>query len=167
MNNIETAEDALAQPEILEAVHRGIMSFTETRVTYQLHSQRSEDWSDPEEWVRACSVAWLIVQRGYPANRIKTEVTVPRRTPSDFADIVVYSDDACREPYLVVENKASGQSRRDRAQGVEQLFGNANSLRAPLGLYEEGNQSNFYDVANFPSQERQANRPDVNPPRRL
>jgi type I restriction enzyme M protein len=158
MNSIDSAEEALAQPEVLEAIHRGIMSFTDTRVTYQLHSQRSDDWADPEEWVRACTVAWLIVERGYPANRIKTEVTVPRRTPSDFADIVVYSDDACREPYLVVENKASGQSRRDRLQGIEQLFGNANSLRAPLGLYEEGNQSAFFDVANHPAQERQANR---------
>jgi len=107
MTNIDSAEEALAQPEVIEAVHRAILSFTDDRVTYQLHNQRSEDWSDPEEWVRACSVAWLIVHRGYPANRIKIEVTVPRRTPSDFADIVVYSDDACREPYLVVENKAS------------------------------------------------------------
>ena len=158
MTNIDSAEEALAQPEVVEAVHRGIMSFTDTRVTYQLHNQRSDDWTDPEEWVRACSIAWLIVERGYPANRMKTEVTVPRRTPSDFADIVVYSDDACREPYLVVENKASGQSRRDRTQAIEQLFGNANSLRAPLGLYEEGSQSFFYDVANHPAQERQANR---------
>lgn len=158
MNSIDSTEDALAQPQVIEAMQRGIMSFTETRVTYQLHNQKSQDWTDPEEWVRACSIAWLIIERAYPANRMKIEVTVPRRTPSDFADIVVYADDACREPYLVVENKASGQSRRDRTQAIEQLFGNTNSLRAPLGLYEEGTQSIFFDVGNFPSQERQQNR---------
>ena len=158
MTHIESVEDALAQPEVLEAITRGIMSFTDTRVTYHLHNERSYAWDDPEEWVRACSVAWLVVERGYPANRIKVEVTVPRRTPSDFADIVVYVDDTCREPYLVVENKSSGQSARNRTQALEQLFGNANSLRAPLGLYEEGNQSIFFDVANFPAQERNANR---------
>jgi len=150
INSIDSAEEALAQPEVIEAIHRGIMSFKDSRVTYQLHNQRSEDWNDPEEWVRACSIAWLVIDRGYPANRLKTEVTVPRRTPSDLADIVVYVDDACREPYLVVENKASGQSGRDRLQAVEQLFGNANSLRAALGLYDEGTQSAFYDVAIIP-----------------
>ena len=157
MNFMESAEEALAQPEVAAAIQRGIMSFTEARATYHLHEQRSYDWTDPEEWVRACSIAWLVVERGYPANRMKTEVTVPRRTPSDFADIVVYSDDACRQPYLVVEAKASGQTTRNRAQAIEQLFGNANSLRAPLGLYEEGVQSVLFDVANHPAQERQAN----------
>ena len=88
---------------------------------------------------------------------MRTEVTVPRRTPNDWADLVVYRDDRCREPYLVVENKASVQSREGRDQGVEQLFGNANSLRAPLALYDEWSELVFYDVANFPSTERQAN----------
>ena len=157
MNNLDSAEEAIAQPEMVEAVQRGIVSITETRVTYQIHAQRTYDWADPEEWVRACAIAWLIVERGYPANRMKTEVAVPRRTPNDFADIVVYSDDACREPYLVVEAKASGQTRRDRSQAVEQLFGNANSLRAPLGLYEEGAQSTLFNVADYPAQERHAN----------
>lgn len=143
MTTIDSPEDALAQPEVIEAISRGIMSFTDARVKYQLHNERSYDWTDPEEWVRACSIAWLIIERGYPANRIKTEVTVPRRTPSDFADIVVYKDDACREPYLVVENKSSGQSRVDRVQAIEQLFGNCNSLRAPIGLYEEGSPEPF------------------------
>lgn len=158
MNNIDSLEEALAQPEVVEAVSRGIISFTDRRVTYQLHNQKSQDWTDPEEWVRACSVAWLVIERGYPANRMKIEVVVPRRIPSDFADIVVYSDDGCRDPYLVVEAKASGQNRRERTQAVEQLFGNANSLRAPLGLYEEGGQSISFDVANYPAQEREANR---------
>lgn len=158
VTSIDSPEEALAQPEVIEAIHRGVMSLTESRIAYQLHHHRSEEWTDPEEWVRACLIAWLIVERGYPANRMKIEVNVPRRTPSDFADVVVYSDDACREPYLVIETKASGQSRRDRLQAIEQLFGNANSLRATLGLYEEGTQSVFYDVGNFPAQERQANR---------
>ena len=158
MNTIDSSEDALLQPFVQEAVQRRIITVSDARIIYQLHSQKSQDWRDPEEWVRACCVAWLIIERGYPANRMKIEVTVPRRTPSDLADIVVYSDDGCRSPYLVVENKSSGQSRGQRAQALEQLFGNANSLRAPLGLYEEGSQSIFFDIGNFPSGEREENR---------
>jgi len=68
---------------------------------------------------------------------------VPRRMPSDHADIVVYKDDACKQPYLVVENKAQELLPRERAQAIEQLFGNCNSLRAPVGLYDELGESSF------------------------
>ena len=78
---------------------------------YNLHSRRKYDWSDPEEWVRARTIAFLIVSKGYPANRLRTEVTVPRRTPSDFADVVVYSDDRCTTPYLVAENKPASNTK--------------------------------------------------------
>ena len=85
--------------------------------------------------------------KDYPADRLKTEVIVPRRMPSDYADIVVYRDDACAEPYLVVENKAAGQSGAERRRGIEQGFGNANSLRAPSLLYDECHVSTFFVTA--------------------
>ena len=155
---ISTPDDVLAQPAVMEAVRRRVIEIDEQRIRYSLAREQNYDWSDPEEWVRAATIAWLIVDKGYPVNRIKLEISVPRRTPSDFADIVVYEDDSCRIPYLVVENKASGQAARSRDQGIEQAFGNANSLRAPLLLYDEGGLSAFFDVANFPSTERAANR---------
>ena len=155
--SIHSSEDALAQPAVKEAVRRNIIAISERRVKYTLFKEQTYAWDNPEEWVRTTTVAWLIVERGYPTNRTKLEVVVPRRTPSDFADIVVYEDDSCRIPYLVVENKACGQSIRDRNQGIEQAFGNANSLRAPLTLYDEAEQSAFFDVANYPSTERVAN----------
>ena len=155
---IQSPDDALAQPAVKDAIRRDIVAINQQRVRYNLSKEQTYNWSDPEEWVRATTVAWLIVEKGYPANRVKLEVVVPRRIPSDFADIVVYEDDSCRIPYLVVENKACGQSNRDREQGIEQAFGNANSLRAPLTLYDEAELSAFFDVANHPSTERVANR---------
>lgn len=157
MNPIDSAEDAIAHSAVAECIRRGIVSISDRRVKYTLAKEQTYNWDDPEEWVRAVTVSWLIAEKGYPANRVKLEVTVPRRTPSDFADIVVYSDDSCRDPYLVVENKASGQTARDRDQGIEQAFGNANSLRVPLTLYDEGGLSFFFDVANFAATERKAN----------
>ena len=154
----DTAQNVLANETVDEAIRRNIISITDQRVTYRLNQQRTYDWTDPEEWIRAHTIAWLVIERDYPTNRIKTEVVVPRRTPHDFADVVVYSDDQYRVPYLVVENKAAGQSTRQRDQAIEQLFGNANSLRAPLGLYDEGDHSLFFDVGGFPSTERIANR---------
>lgn len=145
-------------PEIIAAIDRGIIEIRDTRVKYNLKQAREYDRTDPEERVRAQCIAWLIVRKNYPSARMKTEVTVPRRTPEDKADIVVYTDDRCLDPYLVVENKEPNVSARERAQGIEQGFGNANSLRAKLMLYDDGTQSVFFNVADFPAGERDANR---------
>lgn len=154
MVRLRTAEDAFQTELIQQAIQRNILTITDSRITYRISSQKAYSWSDPEEWVRAWTIAWLVIDKGYPPNRIKTEVTVPRRTPNDFADIVIYADDQCRSPYLVVENKADGQNLQARGQGVEQVFGNANSLRAPYALYEEAGYSMFYDVQGYPPTER-------------
>ena len=153
-SRVETENNEL----VAEAIRRGVITIDDLRVTYRLQQQRSYSWNDPEEWVRAHTLAWLIIERDYPPARIRTEVSVPRRTPSDWADIVVYRDDQCRVPYLVVENKPAGQPVGPRDQWIEQLFGNANSLRAPLGLFDEGDSSLLFDVAGFPATERELNR---------
>lgn len=149
-----TAPSVEASEVVTEAARRGLLEIRGGRVHYNVAVRRSYDWSDPEEWVRCTILSYLVLEKDYPSHRIKTEVTVPRRTPSDSADIVIYSDDACRVPYLVVENKRAGITRAERTQAIEQLFGNANSLRAPLALFDSGDESIFYDVANFPSMER-------------
>ena len=153
-----TADEALGLETVRECISRGFISVHGTTITYNLNQRKSYSWSNPEEWVRCATIAFLIFRKQYPAQRIRTEVQVPRRTPSDKADIVVYKDDRCRHEYLVVENKAAGRSASERAQGIEQMFGNANSLRAPLGLYDEGDASATFDVANYPQSERSANR---------
>lgn len=107
--------------------------------------------------MRAKTIAFLIVAKNYPSNRLRTEVLVPRRTPNDWADIVLYVDDRCTIPYLVVENKAAGQSNKNRKSGIEQMFGNANSLRAAFAFYDEWEEHIFFDVANFPATERKDN----------
>ena len=73
--------------------------------------------------------SWLVIAREYPPEAIKVEVRVPRRIPGDYADLVVYTDRSCRIPYLVVETKAPRRSDTAFQQAVEQVFGNANSLR--------------------------------------
>ena len=153
-----SGQEVLANEFVAEGVRRGFISIADNRVTYHLNQQRAYDWTNPEELVRVHTIAWLVIARDYPTNRIRTEVTVPHRTPNDFAGIVVYRDNQCREPYLVVENQANGRAADQRDQAIEQLFGNANSLCAPLGLYDEGDTSSCFDVGGFPPAERTASR---------
>lgn len=152
-----TQEIAVQNENVAECIARGVIEISNGKVTYHLNHKKSYVWSDPEEWVRCIAISNLVIDKKYPATQMKVEVQVPRRTPSDFADIVVYRDEACRDPYLVVECKSDGQTKTGRDQGVEQLFGNANSLRIPLGLYEEHGDSRFYDVGNFEPTERKRN----------
>lgn len=62
-------------------------------------------YTDPEEQVRAEAYLSLIIEYGYKPQRISLEVTVPRRTPSDLADIIVFEDDVKKTPYIVIECK--------------------------------------------------------------
>jgi len=157
---IRSADDAKADQFVAEALRRGILRFEEdeAKIVYSLKTEHKYNWTDPEEWVRAATVAWLIIDRDYPSNRIKLEQRVPRRTPNDFADIVVFHDDACLEPYVVVENKPANQSERNRAQAIEQGFGNAASLGANLVLYDESTTSILFRRDGFPALERNRNR---------
>src|SRR4028119_1225228 len=91
-----TADEALGLETVRECISRGFISVHGTTITYNLNQRKSYSWSNPEEWVRCATIAFLIFRKQYPAQRIRTEVQVPRRTPSDKADIVVYKDDRCR-----------------------------------------------------------------------
>ncbi|MBQ8448593.1 MAG: N-6 DNA methylase [Clostridia bacterium] len=144
-------------PLILNAIQRNIIEIHNDRITYNIHYKKTYNWTDPEEWVRARTIAFLVLEKSYTPHSIKTEVVVPRRTPEDFADIVVYTDERCQNPYLVVENKKERLSQREQSQAIEQLFGNANSLRAPIALFESFGESIFFDVANYPPTERTEN----------
>jgi type I restriction enzyme M protein len=90
---------------------------------------RSERWSDPEEKVRAEFYAELIYRYGYSLDRIGVEITVPDRSPNDFADLIVYMDDERKRPFAVIECKKEAISDAEFAQAVEQAWGNGNAYK--------------------------------------
>lgn len=144
-----------------EAEHRGYLQFNQerTRITYLCGRRYSDSFTDPEEKIRAWVFSWLIIEKGYPSNRIEVEYVVPRREPGDRADIVVFFDDERKDPYLVVEVKDEKCTQQEWRQGIEQGFGNANSLRSTRYLLVDcGRDSLLFDIQNFPPTERNRNR---------
>ena len=95
--------------------------------------------ADPEEQVRAAFYVELIEHYGYPPERIDFEVETPRRKPRDYADIVVYEDDAKTTRYCVIECKPDGVSQAEIEQAAKQAGGNANNLGAKYGMVVAGN----------------------------
>lgn len=148
-----------------ENIQRGIdakilsVSEDNTKVTYYVKNEKTYRLSDPEEVVRASYFVELVLDYQYPKDKIAFEVTVPRRTPSDLADIVVYAQDDkdFKKPYLVVECKKDGITDSEFKQAIEQTFGNANSLKAKLAIVVAGNTRTAFDVDGFDSMEREKN----------
>ena len=114
-------------------------------------------FTDPEEKVRARFYVELIEHFQYSQNRIDLEVTVPRRTPSDRADIVVFQDDEKKNPFIVVECKKDETSEAEFEQAIEQAFGNCNSLGAYYTVVVAGNTRISHDVKNYKPGERSEN----------
>lgn len=119
------------------------------KITYVSSDNHSENFSDPEEKVRAEFWAELIYKYDYPANRIKVEVSVPDRIPTDRADIVVFEDDECKRPYIVVECKKDGVTDAEFLQAIEQGVGNATwvKLRAKYVAIVAGKTRRVLDVS--------------------
>lgn len=119
------------------------------KITYVTSDNHSENYSDPEEKVRAEFWAELIYKYEYPVNKIKIEVVVPDRLPTDRADIVVFSDDECKRPYIVVECKKDGVTDAEFSQAIEQGVGNATwvKLRAEYVVIVAGATRRVLDVS--------------------
>ena len=77
------------------------------------------------------------------------EVTIPDRLPTDRADIVVFSDDACTRPYAVVECKKEGVTDAEFNQAIEQGVGNASwvKLRAEYVVIIAGGTRRVLEVS--------------------
>ena len=130
------------------------------KITYVTSDNHTENYSDPEEQVRAEFWAELIYKYEYPANRIKVEVAVPDRLPTDRADIVIFSDDDCKRPYTVVECKKDGVTDAEFTQAIEQGVGNATwvKLRADYVVIVAGGTRRVLDVTDkFGALEREKN----------
>lgn len=119
------------------------------KIEYITSEKHVENYEDPEEKVRAEFFAELIYKYEYPANRIKVEVVVPDRLPTDRADIVVFSDDDCKRPYAIVECKKEGVTDAEFNQAIEQGVGNATwvKLRADYVVIIAGGTRRVLDVS--------------------
>jgi len=156
---MENNNNSIFKKNIQRGIKEGIISFNEdkSRVSYHCSREYSTSFKNPEEEIRAAYFAELVLDYQYPKERIDFEVSVPRRTPEDRADIVIYEDDELKKPYLVVECKKDGITDAEFKQAIEQVFGNANSLRAKYAIVVAGTTRTAFDVAGFKPSEREKN----------
>lgn len=155
----EKNNQSIFEQNIQRGVEAGIVSFNEdkSKITYACSRAYITGFKNPEEKVRASYFCELVLDYNYPKEKMDFEVLVPRRTPEDRADIVIYEDEELKTPYLVVETKKDGITDAEFKQAIEQAFGNANSIRAKLASVVAGTTKTAFDVAGFKPSERAKN----------
>lgn len=108
---------------IEQGIEKELIRFDDERkyITY-VHQKKKRSWSNPEEQVQAETFLKLILVYGYPETRIMHYVAVTMGVSSKVADIIVYNDDECLEPHIVIECKEPDTSEQEFEQAIEQAF---------------------------------------------
>ncbi len=152
MQDGQTYLDIAIADELVEFIGEG----RNQRIHYAA-ADHSERWSDPEEKVRAEFWAELIYKYQYPPERIGFEVNVPRRTPNDYADLVIYRDAELKDPWFVFECKRGDIWDAAFNQSIEQACGNRASLGARFCGAVAGLTRRLLRFDKFPPGERDKN----------
>ena len=153
--------DTLCANHYLErAVTEGHAEITGEGKSERIHyrdANYSRRWDHPEEKVRAELWSELIYKYEYPPERIRFEERVPSRTPSIYADLVVYRDNELKSPYFVFECKSSDISDAAFNQAIEQACRYRASLGVPFCGVVAGLTRRLLRFDRFPSGERDRN----------
>ena len=96
-------------------------------ITYKNY-HRPRNYTHPEEKVQAETFLKLVLEYGYKPDRIKIYHPVKMGVETKEADIVIYNDDACEEPHILVECKKPEISELEFLQAVEQAYSYAYAI---------------------------------------
>ena len=110
-------------------IDNGLISFNKDRssITY-IHQNKERNFNNPEEKVQAETFLRLVFDYLYPVNRIKQFVPVTMGREIKEADIIVYNDDLCLSPHILVECKRQEVSEAEFQQAIEQAYSYAFAL---------------------------------------
>lgn len=81
-------------------IEKRLKSFNEERnfITY-IHQNKKRSYNNPEEKVQAETFLSLVLNYGYPLNRIKQYLSVQMGSETKEADIIVYADESIGKVY--------------------------------------------------------------------
>lgn len=128
---------------IEKALEQGYLSFEGDSIIYRTKKLSKQNYTKPEEKVRAEVFARLIIEKEYPRSHIAIEVPVKmgsENTSNKRADIVVYKNAKHQKAFIVVELKKSSQ--KDLRETLKQAlsYAGSGSLRADYALATNGKE---------------------------
>ncbi len=114
-------------------------------ITY-VHQNKKRSFNNPEEKVQAETFLTLVLIYGYSVNRIKQFVPVKMGSDTKEADIIVYSDDACEETYILVECKKEDVTDQQFNIAVDQAFSYAIAEGAKYVWTTSKIKNQYYEI---------------------
>lgn len=130
-------------------LERGLVSFNEdmSRITY-LFQNKERNYNNPEEKVQAEAFLRLIIDYNYPVVRIRQFVPVQMGQGVKEADIIVYEDDMCMSPHILVECKRQEVSEAEYQRAIEQAYSYAFALPCNVKYVwvTSGIKSDYFEV---------------------
>lgn len=112
-----------------QGILKGLITISEDnkQITYKNY-HRTRNYLNPEEKVQAETFLRLVLDYGYKPERIKLFESVKMGSDTKEADIIVYNDDSCEEPHILVECKKSDVSEQEFQQAIDQAYSYAYAL---------------------------------------
>jgi type I restriction enzyme M protein len=109
-------------------IEKGLIRFDEDKnfISY-IHQNKKRNYNNPEEKVQAETFLTLILIYGYPVDRIKQFVSVRMGSELKEADLIVYNDDKCESPIILVECKKEDINDQQFNIAVDQAYSYANN----------------------------------------
>jgi len=140
---------------IQQGIEKGLIQLDDEKkyITY-LHQNKRRNYTNPEEQVQAETFLKLILIYGYAQERIRLFVPVTMGSTNKEADIIVYNDDKCLSPHIVVECKKEEVSPLEFVQAVEQAFSYAVAEGAKYVWTTSGLKNEYYEVPTKKPKER-------------
>ncbi|MCK5122831.1 MAG: type I restriction enzyme HsdR N-terminal domain-containing protein [Candidatus Pacebacteria bacterium] len=108
---------------------------------------KSYNFSDPEEKTRMMFYFDLIEKYKYPVNRIEFEVGIfDDKAINKYADIVVFTNDEQRKPYIVVKCEKDGIADLEFEEAVKRVIANAWNLGALFAACVAGDKYRVVEI---------------------
>lgn len=110
-------------------IEKGLISFNEdkSRIKY-CYQGKERNYNNPEEKVQALAFLQLIIDYNYPERQIKQFEPVTMGSEVKEADIVVFEDEICVKPLILVECKKQEVSEAEFQQAINQAYSYAFAL---------------------------------------
>ncbi len=131
-------------------------------VTY-LPQGKSRKYSHPEEQVQLETYLELIYEFGYPPEQLRVCEKMKIGSENREADIVVYKDRDCKDPFIIVECKKRKISDKVFEGSIEQGFSYAAATLAQYVWATSGDRDAVFEVTPEAIMERESNRIRVIP----
>ena len=114
-------------------------------ITY-LHQNKRRNFNNPEEKVQAETFLKLVLEYNYPVEHILQFVPVQTGSERREADIIVFTDETHKTPYIIVECKRPDISELEFKVAVDQAFSYATTELAKYVWVTSGIKDEYYEV---------------------